>query len=109
MFIYLFIYLILYNVPVRRYFACCKYGGINPDKDGKGIKPFAVNEMSMLAYYHELHPDQMMLLPVVPAYKYLRNRWVINISDFGPYGRYCAVYIHIYIYMKCEKIYRLEA
>jgi hypothetical protein len=27
-------------------------GGTNPDKTGKGLKPFMVNEMTMLAHYH---------------------------------------------------------
>jgi hypothetical protein len=66
---------------------CCKQGGIDPDSDGKGVKPFAVNEMSMLAYYHELYPKDFYLLPVVPAYEYALNKYVCNMSDFGPGGR----------------------
>ena len=30
--------------------------------------------MSMLAYYHELHPKELKLLPVVPVHDYLLNR-----------------------------------
>ncbi len=70
-----------------RYFACCKHGGINPDASGRGIKPFAVNEMSMLAYYHEIAPKEMMLFPVVPQFNYNLNKWVTNMSEYAPYGR----------------------
>uniref|UniRef100_A0A7S3HGP5 Uncharacterized protein n=1 Tax=Spumella elongata TaxID=89044 RepID=A0A7S3HGP5_9STRA len=69
-----------------RPYGCCKAGGIAPDKDGNGIKPFAVNEMSMLAYYHEIKPIQFKIFPVVPAYPYMLNRHVINMSHFGPGG-----------------------
>lgn len=73
-----------------RIFACCKQGGIDPDENGRGIKPYAINEMSMLAYYHELDPNPpygLMLLPVVPLYNYHLNRYVCNMSEFGPHGR----------------------
>lgn len=71
---------------LRRY-ACCKRGGIDPDANGNGIKPFAVNEMSMLAYYHVLHPDRFHLLPVVPQQEFIMNRYTCNMSEFGPGGR----------------------
>ncbi len=60
---------------------------MDPDKNGIGIKPFAVNEMSMLAYYHELYPHEFHLLPVVAAYPYVLNKYVCNMSDFGPGGK----------------------
>jgi hypothetical protein len=70
-----------------RPFGCCKRGGVDPDQHGNGIKPFAINEMSMLAFYHKLHPYDFLLLPVVPHQTFILNRWVCNMSDFGPGGR----------------------
>ena len=69
-----------------RPFACCKHGGIAPDAEGKGIKPFAVNEMSMLAYYHHIRPKEFFLFPVVPKYEYAYNRHTINMARFAPGG-----------------------
>ena len=69
-----------------RPYGCCKKGGIDPDKDGNGIKPYAINEMSMLAYYHHIQPNEFKLLPVVSTYNYILNRHVCNMSDFGPNG-----------------------
>ncbi len=69
-----------------RPFACCKHGGIAPDAEGKGIKPFAVNEMSMLAYYHHIQPSVFFLFPVVPKHPYYYNRYTTNMSRFGPEG-----------------------
>ena len=54
--------------------------GVEPDEHGRGIKPFAINEMSMLAYYHELHPKELKLLPVVPVHDYLLNLSVHPLS-----------------------------
>ena len=62
-------------------------GGVDPDKNGNGIKPFAINEMSMLAYYHYLEPTSFYLFPVVPHYPYVLNKHIANLTDFGPYGR----------------------
>jgi hypothetical protein len=42
MFVYTHIYIYIYKYT----------GGTNPDKSGKGLKPFMVNEMTMLAHYH---------------------------------------------------------
>eukprot|EP01038_Epipyxis_sp_PR26KG_P006234 gene6234-8589_t len=69
-----------------RKYACCKPGGIDPDEKGNGIKPFAVNEMSMLAYYHYIKPNSFQLFPVVPSYDYPRNRHLCNMSAFSPHG-----------------------
>lgn len=69
-----------------RPFACCKHGGIAPDAEGKGIKPFAVNEMSMLAYYHNIKPKEFYLFPVVPPHQYMYNRHTINMARFAPGG-----------------------
>jgi hypothetical protein len=74
-----------YKQWLRR-FACCKYGGIDPDTNGFGIKPFAVNEMSLLAYFHYKYPANLTFFPVVPTYDYISNRHVINISAFAPGG-----------------------
>ena len=69
-----------------RPYGCCKRGGIDPDKDGNGIKPFAINEMSMLSYYHFLHPKDFLLLPVVPEREYRKNKYIADISSFAPNG-----------------------
>jgi hypothetical protein len=69
-----------------RPYACCKQGGVDPDAGGNGIKPFAINEMSMLAYYHEINPEGFKIFPVVPAHSYNLNKYVVNMSRFGPYG-----------------------
>jgi len=63
-----------------------KKGGAYADADGNGVKPFAINEMSMLAYYHLENPLILKLLPVVPAHTYNLNRHVCNMSIFGPEG-----------------------
>jgi hypothetical protein len=52
--------------------ACClsqAKGGLYPDKNGDGIRPHAVNEMSMLAFYHELYKKEkkLELLPLLPG------------------------------------------
>jgi len=69
-----------------RQYACCKQGGVDPDQHGNGIKPFAINEMSMLAFYHHEHPSEFKLFPVVPAHPFITNRYVVNMSDYGPDG-----------------------
>ena len=42
--------------------------------------------MSMLAYYHEIYPNELKLLPVVPLHEYNLNKYVCNMSIFGPGG-----------------------
>lgn len=69
-----------------RPYGCCRPGGVDPDAAGNGIKPFAINEMSMLAYYHEINPQGFRIFPVVPAHTYNLNKYVVNMSRFGPYG-----------------------
>jgi len=76
----------LYLHWIRPY-SCCKRGGVQQDADGKGIKRFAINEMSLMGFYHKIIPDRFQLLPVVPEYPYMTNRHVMNISEFGPRGR----------------------
>jgi hypothetical protein len=70
-----------------RFFACCKPGGVDQDAAGNGIRPFAVNEMSMMAYYHEIAPNDLHAFPIVPKFKYFRNRYVGNMSEYGPGGK----------------------
>eukprot|EP01038_Epipyxis_sp_PR26KG_P011952 gene11952-15997_t len=80
-----------YLIWMRGY-ACCKHGSrYDPDSRGYGIKPFAVNEMSMLSYYHFLFPKQLTLFPVVPIHnpvivRYTSNTSIfsINASEVGP-------------------------
>ena len=76
----------LYLHWIRPY-ACCKRNGVQQDADFKGIKRFAINEMSLMGFYHKIIPDRFQLLPVVPEYPYIANRHTINISEFGPRGR----------------------
>jgi hypothetical protein len=66
----------------------------SPDSDaeGNGLKPFAINEMSMLAFYHEIEPNELKLLPVVPAHNYILNKYVCNMSMFGPGGPEVCVF-----------------
>ena len=66
-----------------RPFACCANGGFDPDENGKGIKPFAVNEMTMLGYYHFLYPTEFLLLPVLPRHDYLLHKFWSNLTTFA--------------------------
>ena len=43
--------------------------------------------MSMLAYYHYLYPKDFLLFPVAPEYKYILNRHICNIAEYGPDGK----------------------
>ena len=70
-----------------RPYSCCKYGGVKQDEKGMGIRPFAINEMSLMAFYHELYPANFQLLPVIPNYPYQLNRHISNITEFSPAGR----------------------
>ena len=74
-----------YLLWLRKY-ACCKKGGVDPDQHGNGIKPFAINEMSMLAFYHRLFPNNLKMLPVVPSFPFLVRKPFCNISNFSPEG-----------------------
>ena len=75
-----------YVAWLRRY-ACCKAGGVKPDKNGQGVKPYAINEMSMLAYYNKYAFRELKLFPVVPYYpEYVTGRFVCNLSSFAPGG-----------------------
>lgn len=74
-----------YVTYLRPHF-CCKHGGVDPDADGQGILPFAVNEMSILAYYRYLFPDRFQLLPVVPLRDYKRYKYIVNLNLFTSAG-----------------------
>lgn len=67
-------------------YGCCKNGGVASNEKGVGIKPFSINEMSMLAYYHELAPEEFKIFPVVPDHNYIKTRYICNISAYGPHG-----------------------
>lgn len=80
-----------------RPFACCKVGGIAADERNLGLKPYAINEMSMLAFfrlYTQLHSANyqslLVNLPVIPMYAtYPRRpmrRGFVDISGFAPNG-----------------------
>lgn len=70
-----------------RPYACCKHGGVQQDKNGMGLKPFAINEMSLMAYFHELFPKAFNLLAVVPTYPYLQNKHIIDVGQYSPSGK----------------------
>ena len=53
-----------------REFACCKtaaHGGLFADEEGhNGIKPWAVSDKTLLAYYRHLHHREIALFPILP-------------------------------------------
>jgi hypothetical protein len=64
-----------------------KSNAVFPLNDSVGMKPAAFNEMSMLAFYHNLFPKELMLFPVIPGgVQYAANRHVQNVSGFTPRG-----------------------
>lgn len=80
-----------------RPFACCKVGGVAADEHNLGLKPYAINEMSMLAFFRlhsQLrsadHKSLLLNLPVVPPHAaYPRRptrRGFIDLSQFAPQG-----------------------
>eukprot|EP01033_Poteriospumella_lacustris_P010355 gene10355-7360_t len=71
---------------MRAFPNCCKPGGVFPDKSGNGIRPFAINEMSMISFYHALQPELMRLLPVVPRHPYQRYRYIMDLTLHVPGG-----------------------
>jgi hypothetical protein len=71
---------------LRRY-ETSRRQGVEPDAFGRTIKPFAINEMTMLAYYHVLHNDQLVFLSVVPYYaEYKVFRPFCDLKTFQPTG-----------------------
>jgi hypothetical protein len=65
-----------------------KTGGLFMDElTGMGVMLHSVNEMTMLAFYHKLHPTILRLLPVVPSltdYSFPVHRHFPDISSFAP-------------------------
>jgi len=51
-----------------------------------GVKPFAINEMSILAFYREQNESALHNLPVAPRHNYYVNRYVCDMNDFAPGG-----------------------
>jgi hypothetical protein len=55
-----------------------------------------INEMTLLAFYQHLYPERLLGLPVVPQMAYNLNRWVCNMSEFGPRGREVGPALHVH-------------
>jgi len=85
-----------YLIWLRRY-GCCKTGsGIAEDAQGRGIKPFKVNEMTVMAYYHYIkEPGKFALLPVVPPFPYQKNRYTFNMSHYAPNGEMTGASLYV--------------
>jgi len=85
-----------YLAWLRRW-ACCKTGsGIAEDANGRGIKPYKINEMTVLAYYHYVkEPGKLYLLPVVPPFKYHTNRYTCNMSHYAPNGEMTGASLYV--------------
>lgn len=64
-----------------------KPGGAYANEQGIGVPPFAVNEMSMLAFYRILNPQEFQILPVTPVADFILNRYVCNMTDYSNLGR----------------------
>jgi len=60
---------------------------VEPNKDGVGIKPYTINEMTMMAYYKKIYPERFFMFPVVPNYDYYFNRHTVNMSHYSPGGK----------------------
>lgn len=70
--------------------SCCmpaSRGGMFPDASGNGIRPYAVNEMSMMGYYHELNKTEMEYLPSMPQGAHVLNKRHFNVTEFTAGGR----------------------
>jgi len=85
-----------YLAWLRRW-ACCKTGsGIAEDANGRGIKPFKINEMTVMAYYHYVkEPGKIYLLPVVPPFNYRTNRYTCNMSHYAPNGEMTGASLYV--------------
>ena len=61
--------------------------GLYHKKRGTNIvKPFAINEMSMLGYYRETMIDGLDLLPLLPPIPYEINKHVVKLGDYAVGG-----------------------
>jgi hypothetical protein len=90
-----------------REFACCKpasEGGVHPDARGKGIKPWALADMSLIAFYRSLYHKDITLFPVLPSAlssvephgnEFARQKdqhLHVNISYYAPGGHDSGMY-----------------
>ena len=84
-----------YTYWLRRY-ACCKKGsGIMEDSAGNGLRPFKINEMTILANYHRVFPDRLLLFPILPRYEYYKNKYSMNGSNFSPGGGFVGKSLYV--------------
>ena len=58
---------------------CCKRGT-------NLVKPAALNEMSLIAYYYRTYPQQFMLFPILPTANYVTNRFTTNLTAYSVDG-----------------------
>lgn len=61
-------------------------GGLRPDARGMGVPQWMVNEMTMLAFYHNQHPAVLGLLPSVPPFPFPTNRHIPDLNKYSPTG-----------------------
>lgn len=88
-----------------RKFNCCKKGGLDPDRTGRGVPPHAVNEMSMLAYYHFLYPFDLMYFPVIPVYDYLVRTEYYRLLNKRCYrSLYMSILLYMSICLLCDHV-----
>ena len=71
--------------------SCCfppERGGLFCDANGHTgcLRPYAVNEMSMMAYYHELNASEMEYLPVFPPNAHVKQRKHMNVTEYTAGG-----------------------
>lgn len=52
-------------------------------KDGT-VSMYAINEMSMLAFYREMHMDRFLLFPVIPHYQFPVHKFFANLNLYVP-------------------------
>ena len=62
-----------------RPYGCCKKNGIDPDSEGYGIQPFAININSYLAFYRFTYPFELLLFPPAASNEYQFNRYKIRV------------------------------
>ena len=83
-----------YTSWLRRYACCRDHSGIAEDEQGRGLRPYKINEMTILANYRRLHPDKLQSFPILPRYPYYRNRYTVNGSFFAPSGEEAGASIY---------------
>jgi len=82
-----------YIETLGRRCGCCRNNGTFPDKKNemKTLKPHFVNEMSMMSFYRQMHPDRIHYLPVLPPAKFITNRWIGDMGKWAsPHGSMIA-------------------